>query len=120
MHTELDEHTILVDGEVKTEMREVRRVYEQRWSALLHAAGVMLCVSSPCMHVLGLTPTSALAALFKFMGEQGLGVNPILYRKFYFLTPPSELPTCHHQYHSTILQLGELTLPSTVTRLFKF
>ncbi|OGM46436.1 HCO3- transporter family protein [Aspergillus bombycis] len=28
-----------------------------------------------------------------FMGEQSLSVNPILYRTFYLLTPPSELPS---------------------------
>ncbi|KAL1305883.1 hypothetical protein AAFC00_004030 [Neodothiora populina] len=44
------------------------------------------------MHVLGLTPTSVLAGLFMFMGEQSLSVNPILYRTFHMLTPPSELP----------------------------
>jgi hypothetical protein len=27
------------------------------------------------------------------MGEQSLSVNPILYRTFYLLTPPAELPT---------------------------
>jgi hypothetical protein len=27
-----------------------------------------------------------------YMGEQSLAVNPILYRFFYILTPPSELP----------------------------
>ncbi|KAL1971008.1 hypothetical protein VTN77DRAFT_2842 [Rasamsonia byssochlamydoides] len=92
MHTEREQHTITVDGEEKVEEREVRRVYEQRWSALLHAGGIMLFVSRPFMKVLGLTPTSVLAGLFLFMGEQSLSVNPILYRFFYLLTPPSELP----------------------------
>ena len=92
MHIDLDKQTIIVDGEEKTKRREVRRVDEQRWSALLHAAGIMLFVSPPFMHVLGLTPTSVLAGLFMFMGEQSLSVNPILYRTFYLLTPPSELP----------------------------
>ena len=45
------------------------------------------------MRVLGLTPTSVLAGLFLFMGEQSLSVNPILFRFFYLFTPPSELPT---------------------------
>ena len=93
MHAEKDEQVIIVDGEEKREVKEVRRVYEQRWSAFLHAAGILVFVSPPFMHVLGLTPTSVLAGLFLFMGEQSLSVNPILYRTFYLLTPPSELPT---------------------------
>lgn len=75
MHTEREQQTITVDGEEKTEEREVRRVYEQRWSALLHAGGIMLFVSPPFMKVLGLTPTSVLAGLFLFMGEQSLSVK---------------------------------------------
>jgi len=93
MHAETQEQTIVVDGEEKIDVKEVRRVYEQRWSAFLHAAGILVFVSPPFMHVLGLTPTSVLAGLFLFMGEQSLSVNPILYRTFYLLTPPSELPT---------------------------
>lgn len=93
MHAEKKEQTILVDGEEKIETMEVRCVYEQRWSAFLQAAGILIFVSPPFMHVLGLTPTSVLAGLFLFMGEQSLSVNPILYRTFYLLTPPSELPT---------------------------
>ncbi|KAJ9288896.1 hypothetical protein DTO021C3_3421 [Paecilomyces variotii] len=92
MHAEREQVTVIVDGEEKVENREVRRVYEQRWSSFLHAGGVLLFVSPPFMHVLGLTPTSVLAGLFMFMGEQSLSVNPILYRTFYLLTPPSELP----------------------------
>jgi hypothetical protein len=75
MHAEREQHTITVDGEEKIETREVRRVYEQRWSAFLHAGGVMLFVSPPFMKVLGLTPTSVLAGLFFFMGEQSLSVK---------------------------------------------
>ncbi|KAL3422365.1 hypothetical protein PVAG01_06521 [Phlyctema vagabunda] len=67
-------------------------VYEQRWSSLLQAGGILLFLSPPLQHVLGLTPTSVLAGLFLFMGEQSLAVNPILFRIFYMLTPPSELP----------------------------
>ncbi|KAL2013701.1 hypothetical protein VTN00DRAFT_1226 [Thermoascus crustaceus] len=92
MHTEREEVTVTVDGEEEVENREVKRVYEQRWSAFLHAGGILLFVSPPFMKVLGLTPTSVLAGLFMFMGEQSLSVNPILYRTFYLLTPPSELP----------------------------
>lgn len=93
MHAEPEQHTLIVEGEEKTEIRMVRRVYEQRWSAFLHAGGILIFVSPPFMHVLGLTPTSVLAGLFLFMGEQSLSVNPILFRLFYLLTPPSELPT---------------------------
>ncbi|KAL1860074.1 hypothetical protein Plec18170_002023 [Paecilomyces lecythidis] len=92
MHAEREQVTVTVDGEEKVETREVRRVYEQRWSSFLHAGGILIFVSPPFMHVLGLTPTSVLAGLFMFMGEQSLSVNPILYRTFYLLTPPSELP----------------------------
>lgn len=52
-----------------------REVYEQRWSHFLHAVGILVFISSPLMHVLGLTPTSVLAGLFLFMGEQALSVR---------------------------------------------
>ncbi|KAL8894856.1 MAG: hypothetical protein Q9207_008389, partial [Kuettlingeria erythrocarpa] len=93
MHIEKEETFISVDGEEKVEYREVRRVYEQRWSAFLHAGAILVFVSPPLQRVLGLTPTSVLAGLFMFMGEQSLSVNPILYRFFYLLTPASEHPT---------------------------
>ena len=75
MHTEKEEILISVDGEEKVEHRDVRRVHEQRWSAFLHAAAILLFVSPPFQHVLGLTPTSVLAGLFMFMGEQSLSVK---------------------------------------------
>ncbi|KAF4313592.1 Bicarbonate transporter protein [Botryosphaeria dothidea] len=80
------------EGQETTEVGVSQRVYEQRWSHFLHACGILAFVSPPLMHVLGLTPTSVLAGLFLFMGEQSLSVNPILYRTFHLLTPPSELP----------------------------
>ncbi|KAI9045305.1 uncharacterized protein KD926_008730 [Aspergillus affinis] len=92
MHSEPEQRTVVVDGDEKVETHEVKRVYEQRWSSFLHAGAILLFVSPPFMKVLGLTPTSVLAGLFMFMGEQSLSVNPILYRTFYLLTPPSELP----------------------------
>ncbi|KAH8423479.1 uncharacterized protein LDX57_001239 [Aspergillus melleus] len=92
MHSEFEQRTVIVDGDEKVETHEVKRVYEQRWSSFLHAGAILLFVSPPFMKVLGLTPTSVLAGLFMFMGEQSLSVNPILYRTFYLLTPPSELP----------------------------
>ncbi|PWY90887.1 hypothetical protein BO70DRAFT_425816 [Aspergillus heteromorphus CBS 117.55] len=92
MHIEKEQRVITVDGEEKVETYEVKRVYEQRWSSFLHSAAILCFISPPFMIVLGLTPTSVLAGLFMFMGEQSLSVNPILYRTFYLLTPPSELP----------------------------
>ena len=93
MHDEQSEvGTRLEDGTVSTEFRTTRHVYEQRWSPFLHAGGILAFVSPPLMHVLGLTPTSVLAGLFLFMGEQSLSVNPLLFRFFHMLTPPSELP----------------------------
>lgn len=52
-----------------------RRVYEQRWSPFLQAGGILLFISPPFMHVLGLVPVSVLAGLFLFMGEQSLVVK---------------------------------------------
>ncbi|KAN0071658.1 Bicarbonate transporter [Elaphomyces granulatus] len=63
------------DREKKVEERKVTRVYEQRWSSFLHAGGILLFVSPPFMKVLGLTPTSVLAGLFLFMGEQSLSIK---------------------------------------------
>lgn len=54
---------------------EVRMVYEQRWSAFLHAGAILAFISPPLQLVLGLTPTSVLAGLFVFMGEQSLAVK---------------------------------------------
>ena len=53
----------------------VRRVYEQRYSAFLHAGAILVFISPPLQLVLGLTPTSVLAGLFLFMGEQSLSVK---------------------------------------------
>ena len=75
MHNEEEEFTTVMDGVEKTETREVRRVYEQRWSTFLHAGAIFAFVSPPLMKVLGLTPTSVLAGLFLFMGEQSLSVK---------------------------------------------
>lgn len=62
-------------GEQETQTVASSRVYEQRWSHFLHAAGILVFMSPPFMHVLGLTPTSVLAGLFLFMGEQSLSVK---------------------------------------------
>jgi hypothetical protein len=90
----VEEETITTNllGERAVEFKPRNRVYEQRWSSFLQASLILLFLSPPFQHVLGLTPTSVLAGLFMFMGEQSLAVNPILYRFAYLLTPPSELP----------------------------
>ncbi|WEW55947.1 hypothetical protein PRK78_001382 [Emydomyces testavorans] len=92
LHTEKGEIMISTDGERKAQRTEAKRVYEQRWSHFLHACGILAFISPPFMKVLGLTPTSVLAGLFLFMGEQSLSVNPLLYRFLYILSSPSELP----------------------------
>ncbi|KAI9822986.1 MAG: hypothetical protein M1826_000319 [Phylliscum demangeonii] len=98
-------------------------VYEQRWSHLLHACGIMAFVSPPLMHVLGLTPTSVLAGLFLFMGEQSLSVNPILSRVALLLTPPSErvhaLPSTMSHYRGihayTVLEIVSTVIIFVIT-----
>jgi hypothetical protein len=100
LHSESLLHTVKTEvittdektGERRIEFREQQGVYEQRWSPFLQAGGILIFISPPFQHILGLTPTSVLAGLFLFMGEQSLAVNPILFRFFYILTPPSELP----------------------------
>ncbi|EPE29438.1 anion exchange protein, putative [Glarea lozoyensis ATCC 20868] len=100
LHSESLLHSVAAETHVqdestaqgKVEVVERQEIYEQRWSPFLQAAAILVFVSPPFQHVLGLTPTSVLAGLFLFMGEQSLAVNPILYRFFYILTPPSELP----------------------------
>lgn len=100
LHAESLLHTVKVEsitinpetGEQRVEILEKKEVHEQRWSPFLQAAGILIFTSPPFQRILGLTPTSVLAGLFLFMGEQSLAVNPILYRFFYLLTPPSELP----------------------------
>lgn len=61
--------------EEQTEVQKEQRVYEQRWSAFLHAGAILAFISPPFQLVLGLTPTSVLAGLFMFMGEQSLAVK---------------------------------------------
>ena len=75
LHTEEEEVQVVVAGENKVEVRRIRRVYEQRWSAFLHAGAILVFISPPFQLVLGLTPTSVLAGLFMFMGEQSLSVK---------------------------------------------
>ena len=75
MHTEKETIQSYVDGEERTEVRDVKRVHEQRLSAFLHAGAILVFISPPFQHILGLTPTSVLAGLFMFMGEQSLAVK---------------------------------------------
>ncbi len=82
LHSESLLHTVKTTKVVKekssgdeTPTEPVRTVHEQRWSHFLHAGGILLFLSPPFMHVLGLTPTSVLAGLFLFMGEQSLAVK---------------------------------------------
>ena len=91
LHMEKEE-VVLDEKNGETEIRETQRVHEQRWSHFLHGVAILAFISPPLQLVLGLTPTSVLAGLFLFMGEQSLSVNPILFRFFHLLTPPSELP----------------------------
>lgn len=79
LHPEKEITPVSMTGEEKKEEKpedpEVRRVYEQRWSAFLHAGAILAFISPPLQLVLGLTPTSVLAGLFMFMGEQSLAVK---------------------------------------------
>ncbi|KAF2150667.1 hypothetical protein K461DRAFT_314630 [Myriangium duriaei CBS 260.36] len=84
--------TIHADGTESPSVRRVQRVNEQRWSHFLHAAVILAFIAPPLQHVLGLTPTSVLAGLFLFMGEQSLAVNPILQRTGWILTPAVDRP----------------------------
>ena len=75
LHSEMEEVRVFVAKEEKVESRIVRRVHEQRWSAFLYAGATLAFISPPFQTVLGLTPTSVLAGLFMFMGEQSLAVK---------------------------------------------
>ena len=94
MHTRTEIQTFRdpVSGEEVDREVKVERVDEQRFSPFLQAAGIMAFCAPPLQHVLGLTPTSVLAGLFLFMGEQSLVTNPIFWRTLQMLTPQSELP----------------------------
>lgn len=81
LHIEKEEVQMSAAGEEKTEMQDVSQVYEQRWSAFLHAAAILVFISPPLQLVLGLTPTSVLAGLFMFMGEQSLAVKYVCFAR---------------------------------------
>ncbi|KAK4623691.1 Boron transporter 1 [Fulvia fulva] len=88
----IEEEVVDRHGVGRIVQRPVQGVYEQRWSYFIHAAAILVFIAPPLQHVLGLAPTSVLAGLFIFMGQQSLSVNPILHRTFWILTPASELP----------------------------
>ncbi|KAK1993133.1 hypothetical protein LX36DRAFT_266300 [Colletotrichum falcatum] len=103
LHSESLMYTVYEDSEAMdselsddSPAKPVLRVYEQRFSPFIQAAGILVFVSPPFQHVLGFTPTSVLAGLFMFMGYQSLSVNPILARVGHLLTPISELPALPH------------------------
>lgn len=75
MHNEKEENRLEASSEEEPEIRVVKRVYEQRWSAFLHALAILAFISPPLQHALGLTPTSVLAGLFMYMGEQSLSTK---------------------------------------------
>ena len=75
LHTEQNDAPNEVKGKNVAKPRDTEQVYEQRWSHFLHAGAILIFVSPPLQHVLGLTPTSVLAGLFLFMGEQSLSVK---------------------------------------------
>ena len=112
LYTDPEQTSITNASTSKTQPARIRLVHEQRWSAFLHSAAILIFITPPLQRILGLTPTSVLAGLFMFMGEQSLAVNPILYRFIYLLTPPSELPNLpkavksYHGVHTyTITQI---------------
>ena len=81
LHSESLLHTQKKTLSVKSEQGEIAEttdsssVYEQRWSSFLHAGAILVFISPPFQRILGLTPTSVLAGLFMFMGEQSLSVK---------------------------------------------
>lgn len=96
----------------------IQRVHEQRWSHFLHAAAIFIFVAPPLQLVLGLTPTSVLAGLFIFMGQQSLSVNPVLGRTLQMITPPSDLPplpeTVRSWWHIHAYTLFEIVMTVVV------
>lgn len=110
LHSESLLHIEEVKDPIDGSTKKITTVHEQRWSHLLHAVGILAFVSPPLMHVLGLTPTSVLAGLFLYMGEQSLSVNPILFRSLHMLTHvPLKSSSC-------LLRFCLLTCLDTVRR----
>lgn len=75
LHSATEEVSLTVDGQERAEFIHRERVYEQRWSSFLHASAILVFLSPPFQRLLGLTPTSVLAGLFMFMGEQSLSIK---------------------------------------------
>ncbi|PNH37952.1 hypothetical protein VD0004_g8856 [Verticillium dahliae] len=124
MHSVIEDPGALTDPEPgEPPPKPVTRVYEQRYSHLIQAVGILIFVTPPFQHVLGLTPTSVLAGLFLFMGYQSLSVNPILSRIGYLVTAPADLPELPsgaswlgvHSYTITQLVLTGIVFGVTLT-----
>ena len=75
MHKEAESQVVDAAAEANTEPQIAKLVHEQRWSALLQACAILVFAAPPMQRLLGLTPTSVLAGLFLFMGEQSLSVK---------------------------------------------
>ena len=75
LHSTLQEISSNGNGQEQTVVSSRRCVYEQRWSSFLHAGAILIFLSPPFQRLLGLTPTSVLAGLFMFMGEQSLSIK---------------------------------------------
>ncbi|KAG7123193.1 putative transporter like protein [Verticillium longisporum] len=124
MHSVIEDPGALTDPEPgEPPPKPVTRVYEQRYSHLIQAVGILIFVTPPFQHVLGLTPTSVLAGLFLFMGYQSLSVNPILSRIGHLVTAPADLPELPsgaswlgvHSYTITQLVLTGIVFGVTLT-----
>lgn len=95
MHSSREEtQAVGDDGEEKVDIKVTKGVHEQRWSHFLHAAGILVVTSPPLMKVLGLTPTSVLAGLFLFMGEQSLMVKCVPQTHLYHAVSLTRLALC--------------------------
>ena len=79
MHKEVEARQVLVDGEEKVDHHEIKRAYEQRWSAFLHAGAILTFVAPPLQTILGLTPRNVLTGLFLFMGVESLSVKWVIF-----------------------------------------
>lgn len=79
MHDVVEDRMVITgDNTERVEQKTVQRVHEQRWSSFLQAGAILVFISPPFEYVLGLAPTSVLAGLFLFMGEQSLSVKSVI------------------------------------------
>lgn len=119
MHTESEEHTVIVDSEEKIERRQVRRVYEQRWSAFLHAGG--FCCSFLRLSCVSLV--SHLPAFWQdYFSSWASKVSVSILFCFEFSICLHRRRSCqifHIQSRQLIRQTGNLTLRFMATRSYK-